>query len=107
MTSDPQPTGAAAVPSYAGFRLIALVVVLLLSMGTVTSLRGCHGDGCIGSLLYGGGAAALVLGIQIFVLIPVDAVRRSRGGEPWALSAALWAAASIAAFAVPMHFIGP
>lgn len=47
-------------------------------------------------------AAAAALAVQVLLLIPLDVRQRRTLGESWALRAAIWTMASLAAFGVPM-----
>lgn len=80
----------------------AFGAILVFALFAARSIHSCHGDGCIGRVLIPAGVALVGLGVQLFVLIPGDAVRRSLADRPWRLRAGLWAAASIAAFGAPL-----
>ena len=101
--AHPPATGSAAEMLHGGTAMgIALGAILVFALVAARSIHGCFGDGCIGMVVIPAGVALAALGVQLFVLIPGHAVRRSLADQPWTLRAVAWAAVSIAAFVVPL-----
>jgi hypothetical protein len=86
-----------------GVALVA-AIVLSLSLWAMSFSHSCVSDGCIGVVIPAGGAA-IALALQLLVVIPVAAIKRHRGGSSLWPSLAVWIAASVAAFAIPLAFV--
>lgn len=82
--------------------VVAVIVFLLAAWGSSFS-HSCSSDGCIG-IVIPVGAALLALAVQIFMLIPAYAIKRSQAGKPVVARVGLWIAVSAAAFVLPMVF---
>ena len=95
-----QPKKSTPTPPYLYF---AVGVIFLLSAWSASFSRSCQSDGCIG-VVFPIGAALIALAVQIFVLIPIYRIGRSRTREESPPPVGTWIAASVAAFALPMLF---
>ncbi|HVH13566.1 MAG TPA: hypothetical protein VM759_10960 [Longimicrobium sp.] len=80
-----------------------LAAIVGLSFWAMSFSYGCSSDGCIGVIYpLGGGVIALL--VQLFILVPVDAIRTRKRGEPFGLRMAGWVGLSVAAFILPLLF---
>ena len=103
MTDDPMIELSSEMLEKATTLVIAFGAILVCALWAVSFSHSCSSDGCIG-IIVPAGAALATLGVQLFVLIPVDAVRTSRRKKPVVLRAVIWTIVSIAAFGVPLLF---
>lgn len=79
---------------------IMIAIIFAFSAWAAWFSHKCLSDGCMG-IVYPIGAALVVLGVQAVVVIPFNAIRRWRGGEPFAAATLQWIIASVAAFWLP------
>ena len=79
-------------------------VIFGLAVWAMSFSHSCTSDGCIGIVIPGGGAA-IALAVQLLVLVPVEAFRRRRRGDPLHPSVLVWIVMSVAAFGVPIAFV--
>jgi hypothetical protein len=84
--------------------LTMAAAILTLALWALSFSYSCRSDGCIG-IIFPAGASALVLAIQLLGFVPYFGYKRHKSGKNAFPSVALWAAISIAAFAIPIALV--
>lgn len=85
------------------YLFLVAIVILILSVKGASFNSSCKSDGCIG-IIFPVGGALIALSVQIFILIPLYAIKLSQTEEGTTTKVTWWVVGSIATFAIPMMF---